>query len=68
MELDKEELEATRNRKCEYCKEDMEGKQIEGEGIIETLVDECFLYVWCECGYRRIFEINYCPICGRKLV
>ena len=68
MELDKEELEATRKRKCEYCKEDMEGKAIENRFSIETMVDDVFLYAWCNCGLRTVAEINYCPMCGRKLV
>lgn len=52
---------------CEYCKQDMEGKSIENRYAIETMVDDIFLYNWCECGRHTVDEINYCPMCGRKL-
>lgn len=52
---------------CEYCKEDMQGKPIEDKFAIETMVDDVFLYNWCECGRHTIDEINFCPMCGRNL-
>jgi len=63
-ELDIKEKSA----ECEYCKQDMEGKSIENRYAIETMVDDIFLYNWCECGRHTVAEINYCPMCGRKLV
>lgn len=55
------------NKECEYCKEDMEGKSIEDRFAIETMVDDVFIYNWCECGRHTVIRINYCPMCGRKL-
>lgn len=52
---------------CKYCKGDMEGKPIENRYAIETMVDDIFLYNWCECGRHTVDEINYCPMCGRYL-
>ena len=54
------------NKECEYCKENMEGEFIAEYGI-ETMVDDVFIYNWCECGRHHIIRINYCPMCGRKL-
>lgn len=53
---------------CEYCKNNMEGQPLNIDwNSIELIVDNCFLYAYCDCGYRNITEINYCPMCGRKL-
>lgn len=49
--------------RCEYCKEDMEGKPIENRYAIETMVDDVFLYAWCDCGKHTVARINYCPMC-----
>ena len=43
MDLDEQELEATRKKECEYC------------------------YLW-EIPNDTGIKINYCPMCGRKLV
>ena len=58
-----------RQKICDFCKEDMEGKSlpVEGEHSIDTFIDDIFLYEYCECGRRTVKEINYCPMCGRKL-
>lgn len=54
---------------CEYCKENMEGQPIPGEGeiAIETVVDDVFIYDYCDCGRHTVKRINYCPMCGKKL-
>ena len=53
---------------CKYCKDNMEGQPLNIDwNNIELIVDNCFLYAYCDCGYRNITEINYCPMCGRKL-
>ena len=54
---------------CKYCKENMEGQPIPGEGeiAIETIVDDVFIYDYCDCGKHTVKKINYCPMCGRKL-
>lgn len=43
------------------------GKYIEDKYAIETMVDDIFLYSWCECGRHTVAEINFCPMCGRDL-
>ena len=52
---------------CEFCKDDMKSKPISNKYIIETIVDGEFLYNYCKCGFQTVIEINYCPMCGRKL-
>ena len=80
MELDKEELEATRNRKCEYCEKRATNKKIpdvdndENEEARVIFLGRPFLKVELDGtdsdGYKTadFFQINYCPMCGRKLV
>ena len=73
MELDKEELEATRNRKCEYCQEEKPLITIERlsnsfdyekyntfiwqNELITVSEEEQCLDVDEKC------KINYCPMC-----
>lgn len=54
---------------CKYCKDDMEGKEIncKGSHAIETYIDDAFLYEYCKCGCHTVKRIYYCPMCGRKL-
>lgn len=55
---------------CKYCQArgPMEGEMItDYTSAIDIMVDGVFLYAWCGCGTRVIKEINYCPMCGRKL-
>ena len=52
---------------CEYCKDEMESKPIIDKYAIDTIVDHKFLYNYCDCGNHTVVEINYCPMCGRKL-
>jgi hypothetical protein len=54
---------------CEFCEnaEEMGNKPIEDKYAIELLIDNEFLYVWCDCGRKLVTEINFCPICGRDL-
>lgn len=54
-------------KECEYCsKENMENKPIHNM-TIETILDDIFLYLCCDCGRHQVVKINYCPMCGRKL-
>ena len=72
MELDEQELEATkknREKKCKFCQE-LKVKQKRYFDI--RIVDGNFLGVGNECsegcGYDwEVYKINYCPMCGRKL-
>lgn len=53
---------------CEYCKEDKNIKEIDDDAIMIInkkggLVD---LDVYID-DFVYTFEINYCPMCGRKL-
>lgn len=54
---------------CEFCKNkvDMGNNPIEDRYGIDLLIDGEFIYAWCECGRKVVKEINYCPMCGRKL-
>lgn len=53
-----------RKKECKYCKENMESEWIEKDYI---MLDNKFLYFWCDCGRKCLAEINYCPMCGREL-
>ena len=53
---------------CEYCEKDyLNSKPIENRYAIDIIVDDTFLYTYCECGSHVVAKINYCPMCGRKL-
>ena len=71
MELDNEELEATKNmreKKCEFC--DLvsgEEKDI-GELKNDELIIERHNNTYLLNTFSDELEINYCPMCGRKLV
>lgn len=60
-------MDELNENECEYCRHDMQGKNIEDRFAIDGLVDDSLLYNWCECGRHTIYEINFCPMCGRKL-
>ena len=64
---------------CEYCKQDKDGyvktlKQIKGNNYSKITADiykslfDGFVLVASQKAYDTYFKINYCPMCGRKLV
>lgn len=59
MDCDEEELKATKNRGCKFCSSK--------EYTIRIRVDK-----WIAEEKKFVtendFEVNYCPMCGRKLV
>ena len=73
MELDKEELEATRNRKCEYCdlvsgEEKYIGEIHYARRLFMERHNNMFILNATGHSDNDTLEINYCPMCGRKLV
>nr|DAE28903.1 MAG TPA: Rad50 zinc hook motif [virus sp. ctmTa7] len=56
------------NTKKEYIKQ-FQNKWDENIAIVKDNDDEIGLYVPCEDWYYSdvVMNINYCPICGRKL-
>ncbi len=75
MELDNEELEATkknREDKCIYCDLASGDEKELGNGnqllIIERYNDTYSISVTTCYEGSALIEINYCPMCGRKLV
>lgn len=57
---------------CEFCcKEELESRPISDQfnfkPAIETIVDDGFLYNYCDCGHKSVLRIKYCPMCGREL-
>lgn len=56
------------NTKKEYTKQ-FQNKWDENIAIVKDNDDEIGLYVPCEDWYYSdvVMNINYCPICGRKL-
>lgn len=57
---------------CEFCeKDDLESKPVSEQFSftpgIETIVDDVFLYNYCNCGRHTVLRIHYCPMCGRRL-
>lgn len=62
---------------CEYCKGDIsKRKTIESDCLIEYTIGnkELLMAFWSqgpdgpECEMESEMKINYCPMCGRKLV
>ncbi len=72
MELDEEELKATRElkrKKCEFCDKH---KRMYKQGFeIQMFRNRLQVGNECSegCGWQAtMFDINYCLICGRRLV
>ena len=72
MELDEEELKATRELKRKKCKFCDKNKRICKQGFgISYFLNRLQVENECSegCGWDyTTFDINYCPMCGRKLV
>lgn len=62
---------------CKYCENvflSQDGEQT-GKPIVElndthAIEIDCesgFLYAFCKCGRKVVTEINFCPMCGRKI-
>ena len=79
MELDEDELQATRNRKCKCCEEIEFWKNQKSDIVEYKLFAKLSQYGW-KIGERKIkgnqistittraFDLKFCPMCGRKLV
>lgn len=57
---------------CEFCNKQELGSRPISDRFkfkipIETIIDDTFLYNYCDCGHHTVLEIKYCPMCGRKL-
>ena len=63
---------------CEYCKGNVWDREtIESDNLMEYIVGDKKLLIasWtpaydghnAECNWEAEFEINYCPMCGKKL-
>lgn len=57
---------------CEFCdKDELESRPISDQFSfkipIETIVDDVFLYTYCDCGHHSVLRIRFCPMCGREL-
>lgn len=69
MDLDFEELEATRKKKCEYCEKEKRIEELTTDNIYLEIYGKHLRLNGKVMGIRfgRDFMINYCPMCGRKL-
>ena len=60
-------------KQCKYCEEDenlLETTELitsYKEDVFDIQINEDCLYVWCNCGRHQVKQIQYCPMCGRKL-
>ena len=56
---------------CEYCKGEFIGENpivtLGNDCGIDSIVEDDFLYNFCNCGTKSVVEINFCPMCGRRL-
>lgn len=56
---------------CEYCKGEFIGENpvftLGNDCGIDSIVEDEFLYNFCNCGTKSIVKINFCPMCGRRL-
>lgn len=49
---------------CEYCEKDYQNsKPILNEYAIDIIVDDTFIYAYCECGKHIVAKVNFCPMC-----
>ncbi|MBP3463746.1 MAG: hypothetical protein J6K45_04620 [Clostridia bacterium] len=75
MDLDKDELEATKNN-CEFCNKNKVLKSCNFGGSANLRILGDTLDIFANESkfniFKRIYEprfvINYCPMCGRKFV
>lgn len=70
MDCDNQELEATkkmREKKCKYCDLVSGDEKDIGELKNDELVIERHNNTYLLNGFADEVEINYCPMCGRKL-
>lgn len=62
---------------CKYCRGKLLGSEplssitvapgLNSDYFPEVIVDDTFLYIFCQCGKKVVIKIKYCPICGRRL-
>ena len=52
---------------CKYCEKEEAITLMMNEDVFDIQVLDDFLYVWCACGKHQTTQINYCPMCGKKL-
>lgn len=56
---------------CKYCKGEFIGENpistLGNDCGIDSIVEDEFLYNFCNCGIKSIVKINFCPMCGRRL-
>ena len=57
MDLDNEELEATRKKKCKFCNTKEYTIRI---SVVKWIAEEKKFVA------ENNFEVDYCPICGEK--
>ena len=61
--------------KCKYCESDVNDRSYVAEDL-DLLEDKISLYIDGDnlldvsdtCGFSEAVKINYCPMCGRKLI
>lgn len=57
---------------CQYCECEFVGNKPvvalgnEEKGI-DLIVESGFIYAYCKCGVHSVAEINFCPMCGKKI-
>lgn len=56
---------------CKYCENQFIGDKpimpLYKVGGTELIIENGFLYAYCECGRHVVTGIQYCPKCGEKL-
>lgn len=54
---------------CAYCEEDTtkEQKMISVDGWLYSFLDNGWMHECMDDGAEVVTEINYCPMCGRRL-
>ena len=56
---------------CKHCKGEFIGENhivtLENDCGIDSIVEDEFLYNFCNCGTKSVVKINFCPMCGRRL-
>ena len=56
---------------CKHCKGEFIGENpivtLGNDCGIDSIVEDEFLYNFCNCGTKSVVKINFCPMCGRRL-
>ncbi len=56
-------------QKCPYCAgfDDEKSNPVYEKYGMKVFVDGGFMYIYFDSGYHQVFNIEFCPMCGKDL-